>query len=280
MCPSAGRPDYGVSAQTNIAPRVRCPSPRSSLHLQVLANFLSNAFKFTDSGFITVAARLEPIDELESPPSATAADEPVNKRYSPRSASVPDATEEQWTTTSASGCGAANPAAVRATRLSKAATFMHRATGGNGSDERPDGSAGESEAKAACNTPAGKTSPVYSRVGSDGTRGVLSSGWWRRRARGGKERGEGDGDAVFMRSLETPTHERATLVVEVTDTGVGMSRDQMDRLFKPFSQVRVRVDVCVNGRGGCLPGCSLCMPLWIYLLVWMYGTFITKYKQR
>lgn len=55
--------------------------------------------------------------------------------------------------------------------------------------------------------------------------------------RGRTAKGEA-GDAAFLRSLQFSTYERAMLVMEVTDAGIGIAPARMDRLFKPFWQVR------------------------------------------
>lgn len=63
---------------------------------------------------------------------------------------------------------------------------------------------------------------------------------WRAR----NSHGEGEvGEPPFVNRLISPAHDIKRLVVEITDTGAGMTRDQMNNLYQPFSQVRVRQDV-------------------------------------
>lgn len=59
-----------------------------------------------------------------------------------------------------------------------------------------------------------------------------------------RERGSGgEGDRwkearpSFLKGLAQPQHEKAFVVVTVSDTGMGMDGRQMEHLFKPFSQV-------------------------------------------
>ena len=46
-----------------------------------------------------------------------------------------------------------------------------------------------------------------------------------------------EGHISVRMANRTPSHERASLTIEVTDTGIGIPADRIDRLFKSFSQV-------------------------------------------
>lgn len=156
---------------------------------RVLVNLLSNAFKFTDPGFVTVIASCQ----------AFVADPSTSAALPPSRTAVPTISPVAVTSTSRKG----RPSSLRVAhsmgvgeRRSRGASLVAReAVGGGGFNGR--------------------------RV--------------RRKARKGEAKG---GVAAFLESLEGPAFgNRAVLVVEVKDTGVRMTTEQTDRLFKPFSQV-------------------------------------------
>lgn len=155
-------------------------------------NLLSNAFKFTDAGSITITASLNPCCGPFSGSS--------------RSSSLPNTS---------------SPTAV-------ARHGKQTRRGGGGWREGG----------------GGVPKNVFGNILGNLLRRFVFFGWKRREEGEGEGKGEGSkgeaGNAAFLRNLQVPTHERAMLVVEVADTGVGIAPEQMDRLFKPFSQVKRR----------------------------------------
>ena len=57
------------------------------------------------------------------------------------------------------------------------------------------------------------------------------------------------GDVSISASLKDETDTRATLLFEVKDTGIGIPKDRMDRLFKSFSQVDASTTRKYGGTG-------------------------------
>lgn len=153
-------------------------------------NLVSNAFKFTDAGSVTVTARCEAVAS-----QSDAVDE---------SATADSATTKRWNKS------------VRWTSLSA------------GDDSNSGWCCRDSRRR------------VRETISNAVKGRCLGTG---RSAQLENERVPGASPA-FLRSLEAPEYGTRMLVVEVQDTGVGMSTEQMNRIFTPFSQVLARGARC------------------------------------
>lgn len=254
-------------------------------------NLLSNAFKFTDSGHITVTVRCEPeapskeaatsccsagtarggtaataatattatataTKAVNNKSTATAAIPVADDAYSSRPAASVTPTLAPNATTSdslPSSFAKSQPRKnnVRAKISSKVLPLVSPTLGREGKPSDRSGAGGSGNAGLSS-----ITAPV-SLSTTGGSSEHRSPGNWEkfvdlvadwlaggpsgsRKSEGGHVRG---GKPSFLRSLEAAEYRRATLVVEVSDTGVGMTAEQIDRLFNPFSQV-CTVSVC------------------------------------
>lgn len=175
--------------------------------VQVIVNLLSNALKFTDTGSVTVKARCEPFARgQENLISALAVNDEACSSH-PVITTVP---------------------LVPSAFPDRASGFVRGGAGGG---------RGLSTVTNACSRTSVLSTPPARKTKIDrgGDKG------WKKRViaflSNGTEGRDESTKPYFLRSLERPGYHNAKLAVEVTDTGVGMTPEQMDQLFKPFSQV-------------------------------------------
>lgn len=181
---------------------------------QVISNLLSNAFKFTDVGSVTVTAHCEPF---------------VTNRESCGQVDTADASCSATISTAViSADGRSSLADVRSAQSATGLGSSGDSGGGVGSARRSIFARPHVRPVAVPaqeNRGRSRRSSFLSRICAGWRKGVETS-----------ER-EDRGQPLFLHSLESGTHAKTRLVVEVTDTGMGMTSEQMDMLFKPFTQV-------------------------------------------
>lgn len=168
-----------------------------SQHAKVLVNLVSNAFKFTNSGSITVTAWCEPYPRQ---PEALGVSSIV-------SSVAPKSVLEVGTGDIQGGVGASVlPSTTYPSSLLRAAQRS-----------------------------AGETSQEPSDVArGKGIMRWVTAPWGLQRTR---KKNQQDDQSVFFQSVGTLKHKPAFLRVEVTDSGMGMSPEEIGQLFEPFPQV-------------------------------------------
>lgn len=220
----------------------------------MIVNLISNAFKFTDSGSISVNVRYEPQTTIEATPPPSHSTSRLRGREKGFHQSIfpgvpPEASKENR----------------EVEKRNSYSSKMMGETCNDYKESRRCGRPGLLGSFASCTScrycdaqPEGKVNVIGGLVDAGWLHPRRLAGCSRSSNESGAYKGKGVGDASYLRSLP-PTHNRGVLTVSVSDTGLGMSPEQTGQLFEPFFQVRY-VHRKRSKERGMIRGCGLSIP--------------------
>lgn len=252
-------------------------------------NLVSNAFKFTTAGSISVTVRVKPcwcpLEETSASSSKThhgSATAPEDVVSSPMPSAIissnsvvvsskhmdkivaigarrPDGSKRWGFRKAVVACAATITKRLKCGRASVQRQQRHAlftTTTSQAATSACSSCALASSSSSSCDAAAAKSHhnrlcphALLVRVRGKPLGGVLACCKGRREKTRGGN-GQKRGDPAFLQILvEAPAHARALLEVDVRDSGVGMTPEQTARLFKPFSQVRSGWEMSVVGGG-------------------------------